>query len=356
MKHMLRTGIAELKAYEAHTIAGNIKFDANENPFPWPAGMREELLAAPLEFNRYPDGKAMALRDAIAGYNGVRTEEVLTGNGSDELITVILNTFGGDGRKLLIHPPTFGMYANAAAITGTGVMEIPLLKGTKLDLEPMCAAARRDDMGVIIICNPNNPTGTLFPRADILEIVKSTRALVVIDEAYIEFAGESLVALIHEYPNLMIMKTFSKAFGMAALRLGYVIADSRLIDYLNRVRQPFNVNSFSQQAGIIAIRYATEYRKQVETIKNEINMLYNEFKKIPGWKVLETRANFILFQPPNPDQWFEALAASGFTVRNLGDLPGLGKCLRLSSGLPDENKALLEAVNGMIEKQRRDCR
>jgi histidinol-phosphate aminotransferase len=341
----MRQDIAFLKPYEAHVVEGNMKMDANENPFPWPQGMREELFAAGTAFNRYPDGQAKELRKALSSYNGVKDDEVLIGNGSDELIQIILHTFGGEGRKLMIHPPTFSMYAAAAAITSTEVLEVPLVNGTGLDVETMVRHCKTDSaIKVTIICNPNNPTGTLYTREEMLQIVQNTQGLVIIDEAYAEFSGESMIDLINDYPNLLIMRTFSKAFGMAALRLGYVIGNSELIACLNKVRQPFNVNSFSQQAGIIALKYAADYREQVEMIKKEIQMLYNELNKVDGIAVLPTRANFLLFQPKDPDRWAKELSVQGFTVRNLGELPGLGKSLRMSSGTPEENKKFLQAV------------
>lgn len=342
LKGLLRTEIAFLKPYEAQVIAGNVKLDANENPFPWPEGMREELIAEEIEFTRYPDNEARDLRKALSKYNGVKIEEILVGNGSDELIQIILHTFGGKGKSLMIHPPTFGMYAAAAAITSTSVLEVPLREGIELDLEKMLHSEA--DVNIIIICNPNNPTGALFKREDILKILQTTKALVVIDEAYAEFAGVTMLDLIHEYPNLLIMRTFSKAFGMAALRLGYVMGNSELIGYLNKVRQPFNVNAFSQKAGIVALKYATDYQKQIKILKKEIDMLYNELRKINGLKVWSTDANFLLFQPDDSDYWARELSSKGFTVRNLGDIPGVGKTLRMSAGTPEENKAFLKAI------------
>lgn len=352
MRQYMRQDIVSLKPYEAHVIEGNIKLDANENPFPWPEGVRRELFSAKFHFNRYPDFKAWSLKNAIAGYLKVLPEEILAGNGSDELIQIILHTFGGRGRSLMIHPPTFGMYAAAAAVTGTSLTEVPLLAGVKLDLDTMLEKCSRDEsIKIIIICNPNNPTGALFPQSQILNLVRKSKALVVIDEAYAEFAGESLIREINNYPNILIMRTFSKAFGMAALRLGYVLGNKELIDCLNKVRQPFNVNSFSQEAGITALKYASEYKKQIEIIKNETNLLYNGLSKMPDFRVLPSSANFLLFQPPKPDIWAEELSAQGLSVRNLGDLPGLGRSLRVSSGLPEENRVFLQAVRNIAQKR-----
>jgi histidinol-phosphate aminotransferase len=351
MKKLIRQDIASLRPYEAHIVEGNIKLDANENPFSWPDGMKEELFDCNYTFNRYPDSQARMLRGAIAAYNGVKAEEVLVGNGSDELIQVILHTFGGEGRALMIHPPTFGMYAVAAAITNTSLVEVPLVEGISLDSDTMLKKCSENErVKVIIICNPNNPTGTLFPKEEILKIVQNTEALVVIDEAYAEFSGETLLDQINHYPNILIMRTFSKAFGMAALRLGYVIGNKELITCLNKVRQPFNVNSFSQQAGVIALKYVSAYQTQIEAIKKEILMLYNELHQIEELKVLPTKANFILFQPQDPECWAEELSSRGFTIRYLGKLPGLGKSLRVSAGTPEENLAFLKAIKDMDKK------
>lgn len=351
MNDLIRKDIIPLKPYQTHVIEGNVKLDANENPFPWPEGMKEELFSKQIEFNRYPDGEARQLRESISSYNSVRAEEVLVGNGSDELIQLILNTFGGRDRALLIHPPTFAMYEAAAVITGTAVVEVPLLEGAQLDTERIIKNCSEDSrIKVVIICNPNNPTGTLFPRESILDIVKNTNALVVVDEAYYEFSGETLLDEINNYPNLLIMRTFSKAFGMAALRLGYVIGNTDLINCLNKVRQPFNVNTFSQLAGITALKYQVQYKAQIEIIKNEIILLSANIDRIPCITVLPTRANFLLCRAHDADRWAQELSMIGYSVRYLGELSGLGKCLRISSGTPEQNRAFWQAMINIIRE------
>lgn len=352
MKPFIREDIAVLKAYEAQTVDGNVRMDANENPFPWPEGMHEELYNYKFSFNRYPDGAARKLREAIANYNRVKENEVLAGNGSDELIQLVLNTFGGRGRAVLIHPPTFTMYAASALITGTAVVEVPLLDGFRLDTEGiMKKASEEDRVKVIILCNPNNPTGSLFPREEILCIVRNTKALVAVDEAYYEFSGETLLDQINNYPNLMIMRTFSKAFGMAALRLGYVIGNSELIADLNKVRQPYNVNSFSQQAGIIALKYVEAYQAQIAIVQKEIQFLYQELGKLPDVTVLPTGANFLLLSSPKAEFLAEKLSLGGFSARYFGELPFLGKSLRFSSGMPEENRAFLKLFKDLTENR-----
>ncbi|MDR3600269.1 MAG: histidinol-phosphate transaminase [Desulfosporosinus sp.] len=340
----VRPEVRKLIPYEAKYMPECIKLDANENPFPWPKGMREELFSEKLMFNRYPDGMAQDLKRAIAMYTKIPVEGILTGNGSDELIQLILLTFGGLGKAVIIHPPTFGMYQISAHLTNTTVVAVPLVNGLNLNTEQMLKAALSPEAHVVIICNPNNPTGTLFPRAEILQLVRESGKIVVVDEAYAEFAEETLMPEIKNYPNLVILRTFSKSFGMAGLRLGYLLGQPETIALIDRVRPPYNVNVFSQQAGILALGYLSEYQVQIQCLKAETQKLYEGLTQIPDVVVYPTQTNFILFKPGDPDGWTAELLKRGFLVRNMGVLPILGKCLRVSAGLPEENNRFLQAV------------
>jgi len=340
----VRPVVRELVPYETKYLPECIKLDANENPFPWPTEMREALLTEKLAFNRYPDGMGQDLKTRISQYTATSPEGILIGNGSDELIQMILLTFGGAGKSLIIHPPTFGMYQIYARMTETTVVHVPLLNGLDLDTERMLKAAQVPEAQVIIVCNPNNPTGSLFPREEILRLVRESGKIVVVDEAYAEFAEETLIPEIENYPNLVIMRTFSKAFGMAGLRLGYLLGQPKTIALINRVRAPFNVNLFSQRAGILALDYLDEYQRQIEEIKTETRKLQDALNLLPNLTVYPTRANFILFKPEDSDQWASELLKRGFLVRNMGVLPWLGKCLRISAGLPEENERFIRAV------------
>jgi histidinol-phosphate aminotransferase len=344
LEEFVRPGVRKLVPYKANHMPQCITLDANENPFPWPAGMREKLFAQNIAFNRYPDGMAQDLKVAIAGYVKLSPEGVLVGNGSDELIQLLLLTFGGVGKSVVIHPPTFSMYQIAARLTDTVVAEVPLLEGLYLDVDQMLKTAQSPDVHVLVVCNPNNPTGSLFPREEILRIVKESGKIVVVDEAYAEFSGESLIPELGDHPNLVILRTFSKAFGMAGLRLGYLLGQPETIALINRVRAPFNVNSLSQKAGILALEYLTEYQRQIQSIKLETQKLFEGLSKIPEVKVYPTKANFILFKPLDSDRWAKELLQRGFLVRNMGQLPILGKCLRISAGLPAENESFLKAI------------
>ncbi|WP_407313043.1 histidinol-phosphate transaminase [Desulfosporosinus sp. SB140] len=344
IEEFVRPEVRKLVPYKANHMPQCITLDANENPFPWPAGMQEKLFAESPAFNRYPDGLAQELKQAIAGYVNLSPEGILVGNGSDELIQLILLTFGGVGKSMVIHPPTFSMYQISARLTDTAVVEVPLIDGLYLDLERMLQAAKSPDVHVLIVCNPNNPTGSLFRREDILQLVRESGKIVVVDEAYAEFSGETLIPELEKYPNLVVLRTFSKAFGMAGLRLGYLLGQPGTIDLINRVRPPFNVNSLSQKAGILALGYLNDYQKQIQSIKKETQKLFEGLSKVSEIMVYPTKANFILFKPKDSDRWAKELLKRGFLIRNMGELPLLGKCLRISAGLPEENERFLKII------------
>ncbi|WP_156801170.1 histidinol-phosphate transaminase [Desulfitobacterium dichloroeliminans] len=351
--NFLRPQIQTLKAYESKAIPGCVRLDANENPLTWPKGMREELFASSFALNRYPDGEAQGLRLALSQYTGVPVEGILAGNGSDELIQLVMTTFGGEKGAVIYHPPTFSMYGAAAQVTGTDTIEVPLLLAEDgrdfcLDVDGILEAAGQPRVHMIILCNPNNPTGTLFPREDILRIVKESQKIVIVDEAYGEFAGESVVDQIPNHPNLLVMKTYSKLFAMAALRLGYLLGQGSTIQLLNRARQPFNVNSFTQKAGVVALNYVEDYRAQGRLLIDELDKIVEALKLLPQVTVFATRANFVLFRPENPEQVYEQLIERGFLIRNMGNLPVVGKALRLSTGLPEENTRLISALEEIL--------
>lgn len=349
---LIKPQIRTLKAYESKPLPDCVKLDANENPFSWPEGMREQVFNDAIALNRYPDGGALELKQALSRYTGIPAEGILTGNGSDELIQLIMTTFGGEKKAVALHPPTFSMYWAAAQVTSTDIVEVPLLAGAdfevRLDVDGILEVAARPEVHIIILCNPNNPTGTLYPQEDIMRIVKESGKIVIVDEAYAEFSGETVMGQIQNNPNLIVMRTFSKAFGMAALRLGYLLGQPSTIELLNRARQPFNVNTMTQRAGVLALEYLEDYNEQIRSLVQETQIIYETLKGISGIKVFPTGANFVLFQPENPDVVYQELIKQGYLVRNMGNLPVLGKALRMSAGLPEENRRLLEVLRKIL--------
>ncbi|MDD2421801.1 MAG: histidinol-phosphate transaminase [Heliobacteriaceae bacterium] len=354
----VRRDIRGIVPYQAKVFPQGIKLDANENPFPWPAVFTERLgrEAFTDAFNRYPDGAATGLRQALSGYTGREPAEILVSNGSDEAIQLFLLTFGGPGLATVVANPTFVMYAMATRYLGGKVIDVPLLEVEgvfHLDVAGILAAAAREETRLIVICNPNNPTGNCFPEEDILAVVNGTDKPVVVDEAYYEFSGQTLAPRLAELPNLLIMRTFSKAFGLAGLRVGYTLGAPELIREINKVRQPFNVNAFSQGAARLALAEAPAFQAQVRQVLAGRERLWPELHRF-AWQVYPTDANFIFLRPRAADlaagvrlagAIFQGLLDQGIMVRRLGD------ALRITIGRPVENERLLAALAVLQETQ-----
>ncbi len=342
---LVRPDLDGLVPYQVHVHHNVIKLDANENPYDFPPAIREEIWRelGNHTFTRYPDPVAGELVDRLSDYTGVPAGGILAGNGSDELILTLLLTFGTGGR-VVITPPTFSMYEVHARIAGARPVNVPRGQNFALDVPGVIAAARHPETRVIFLCSPNNPTGNATPPEEVAEILKNSRALVVVDEAYQEFGGESCVPLLKEYSNLVVLRTFSKAFGLAGLRVGYLLADPAVVKQLLRIKQPFNLNAFSQLAARTVIVRREEFGQLINQILQDREELYRELAALPGVEVFPTAANFILFRTPLPaEQVYRELLANGILIRNMHG-PGLEQCLRVTVGKKDENRLFLEKL------------
>ena len=245
---LVREDLKTLVPYNAPYYASVIKLDANENPYPFPAGIMERIYEEmnSLAFNRYPDPMAVKLRELLAVYTGVGPEGIMVGNGSDELILNIMLTYG-TGAKFVVASPTFAMYGLQGRVAGAEMIDVPRLEDFQVDAAALKQAAAGPDVKLVFICTPNNPTGNTVPRDVTEDIIRSTGAIVVVDEAYGEFGGDSCIPLLKHYPNLIVLRTFSKAFGLAGLRVGYLLANPAIINDLLKVKQPFNLNVFPRR-------------------------------------------------------------------------------------------------------------
>lgn len=347
---LLRPDLRDLVPYEVPHYPGYIKLDANENPYP----LAPEVLAEVCRrlsgesFNRYPDPLATALRGKLAEYTGLAPENILAGNGSDELILNLFLAFGSGGR-IIITPPTFAMYEIHARIAGAVPVMVARREDFSLDLPALIREAQNPATRITVICSPNNPTGNIVPREVVEAVVAATGGLVLLDEAYAEFAGESYCDLINRCPRLVVLRTFSKAFGLAGLRVGYLLADPAVITALLRVKQPFNLNSFSQLVAVTVLEYLPLFERRVGEIVASREELYRRLKAVRGVEVFPSRANFILFRTPLPAQKvYEGLLARRVLIRNVAG-PGLEQCLRVTVGRPAENEAFVEALKEVVE-------
>ncbi|MCH8566851.1 MAG: histidinol-phosphate transaminase [Balneolales bacterium] len=340
---LLRPNIRNLKPYRSarDDFKTGVLLDANENPFqPETSGS----FSAPL--NRYPDPHYVALRNKIAEIRQVNAEQIFIGNGSDEAIELLIKMFCTPGEhKIGITSPTYGMYKVSADTLGVDIADAPL----KPDFTPDVNAILElpDSVRILFLCSPNNPSSNLMPRELVIRILDSFPGIVAVDEAYIDFAkpGESMIHLLDKYPRLVVLQTLSKAWGLAGLRLGMAFSSPAIMDYMMRVKPPYNVNALSQEVALRALSNLDAATKARQTLLSERDFLANEMNKIPGiYKVHESDANFLLFRVKNAPAVYRKLADRGVIVRYRGDQLHCEDGLRVSVGTPEENRQFINVL------------
>lgn len=349
---LIRPGIVNLKPYVVNNIPHKIKMDANENPYDIPKHIKEHINKEIIEhnFNRYPDPIATALREALASELEVDANQILIGNGSDELISYIISAFGGNDSAVIFPTPTFSIYEISAKLWGTKTIKISLSEGFDLKPDKFIASMNSISRSIVFISFPNNPTGNCFSEQAIAEIIENGKSsIIVLDEAYYEFSRKTFLQLLHLHNNIIILRTFSKAYGLAGLRVGYMVANKEIIDEIMKVKMVYNVNSLSQKIALILLKYKNEMSKHINIILQERDKLIDELNKKDGLKVFNTDANFILFRVKTDAQFlFSALLESGILIRNLNEPGLLENCLRVTVGKPDENIAFLSAIDKIL--------
>ena len=312
-----------------------IWLDANENPFD-------------SAVNRYPDPYQIEFKTEVSKLKELDVSQIFVGNGSDEAIDLLFRAFCEPGEdKSYIFPPTYGMYEVSANINNVETVKINLTEDFKLP-ESKDVSRIIDSKGLLFICSPNNPTGNLFSLESIRDIASSFSGLVVVDEAYIDFSNsKSAISLLKDAPNIVVLQTMSKAYGLAGIRLGMAFASKEIIDVLNKIKPPYNVNSLSQIEGLKRIKNKTEIDSQINTIRQEKRSLIKALSTIPVIKkVYPSEANFLLVEFENPDIIFNSLKAKGIVIRNrTSEIKG---CLRITIGSPEQNEILIKTIKEII--------
>lgn len=353
IERWVRPEIRAISAYHVQSSSGLIKLDAMENPYGWPQAMRDEWaeLLRRTDVNRYPDPHADALREQIRQVAGIpEGMELLLGNGSDEIIQIIAMALAGPDRVLLSVEPSFVMYRMIAGFCGMRYEGVTLGADFALDLDAMLAAIETHQPAVTFLAYPNNPTGNLFKRDALMRIIEASPGLVVIDEAYEPFADDSFMDLLGEYPNLVVMRTFSK-LGLAGLRLGYLAGPPAWLNEFDKVRLPYNINVLTQITTSLALRHHAELDQQTAAIRSERERLMRELAVIDGVSASPSAANFILARLPagQAKTIHAGMKEQGVLVKNLdGSHPSLADCLRLTVGTPEENAAMLAALRSCL--------
>jgi histidinol-phosphate aminotransferase len=345
----LRPEIRALSAYAVPETGDVLKLDAMENPYPWP---EPDLRAAWLETlagvsaNRYPDPRARGVAERLRAHLGLDGgQRLLLGNGSDELIQLVTLALARPGAKVLAPEPTFVMYRMIAAFCGLEFVGVDLGEDFELDAEAMEAAIDAHDPAVVWLAWPNNPTGNLWSREAIHRVLRRARGLVVVDEAYQPFAGDSFIDELGCWDNLLVLRTLSK-LGLAGLRLGALAGPAAWLDEIDKLRLPYNVNVLTQASAAFALDHFDRLEAQAAVIRSERERLAHELGRLEGVHVFPSAANFLLVRVPpgRARPMFDGLLSSGVLVKCLdGSHPRLADCLRLTVGTAEENTQLLDA-------------
>lgn len=342
-----RSDLADVTPYRTSDLEdGEVLLYANENPYPLPEAVMRTVrdAVASLELNRYPAPDPAALRGELAGHVGAGPGWIWVGTGSNEVLLQACLAYGGAGRTALLFGPTYEMHHRQARVAGTEVVFAARReRDFSIDVDAAIDRIERDAPEIVFVCSPNNPTGTLTPMSDIRRIVEAASGLVVLDEAYAEFSGASFVAELGDHPNVLCVRTLSKAFRLAGLRVGYGVASPELLEAFARVHMPYSVSAVAQAVALAVLRHRSEVLEPVAAIVAERDRITRTLADFPGVEAFDSAANFVLFRVPEADRVFAALAEKGVVLRNFTTKPGCQDCLRVTVGLPEENEAFLRA-------------
>lgn len=353
VERWIRKEILEQTGYRVDIHDCPVKIDAMENPYSLPpylqAALGERLQKVAL--NRYPEAGALQLRSRYADYFGVDADMLMLGNGSDELISILCNALAPRSASILIPTPTFAVYRIVARNHGCRILEVPLGDDFDLDLPAMLDVIRGQQPALVFISNPNNPTGNVFDPKKIEALLEASEGLVVVDEAYFPFAGITLVPLLATYGNLVILRTLSKV-GLAAIRVGFLMAAAELVRELDKVRLPYNINSLSQVGAAFFLDEEAVFLEHIRSIISNREMLFKQMKKLAGIRLFPSAANFIFFSCEyDADSIYSDLLNRGILIKNLNEPGRLRNCLRVTIGNSSENVQFLEALCECLTKR-----
>ncbi len=346
LNNLLRENIKKLVPYSSARDEfkgeARIFLDANENSY-----------GSPLTkwYNRYPDPLQLKLKEKLSSIKGVPVDNTFIGNGSDECIDVLQRAFCEPGvDNIIICPPTYGMYEVSANINNIAIKKVPLTPNFNLDLSAIESAVD-DNTKMIFLCSPNNPTGNSLDREDIEIILNNYFGLVVIDEAYINFSRfRSFTQELKDYPNLVVMQTLSKAWGLAALRVGMTFASEEIIGIMNKIKPPYNINQASQELALQALDEVDQVNSMIKDIVQQRDALHTILLTLPVvQKIYQSDANFLLVKVINAKEIYDYLLAQGIVVRDRSRVTFCEDCLRITIGTPYENETLVESLKTYVE-------
>jgi histidinol-phosphate aminotransferase len=354
VEQWIRPEIRDIRAYHVQPADNMIKLDAMENPYSWTPEMQGGWIerVRGMNFNRYPDPGATRLRERLRAHLQLPDgQEILFGNGSDELIQLLMMAISRPGLSVLSVSPTFVMYDMIARFVGLDYHSVALKADFSLDLDAVLAAIEQHKPALVFIAYPNNPTGNAFDRKAIEGIIEHSPGLVIVDEAYNAFAEDTFLPDIEHYANLLVMRTFSKV-GLAGFRLGYLVGHQAWIEQIDKIRLPYNINVVSQAGVCFALEHQTVLAAQAEQIKQDREALAQALAELPGVLVYPSQANFLTLRVPEnqANRIFEGLKQDGILIKNLSPNGGLLQdCLRVTVGAPNENQAFLNSFKAHLQ-------
>ncbi len=349
IKDRVSENLRYISPYSVPRFDCPVRLDGNESPYDLPSENKTALCKrlAEISVNRYPDFSVDRVIQSLSRLTGVPSDGILLGNGSDEIIQMIIEAFSGTSDCVLVPSPTFSMYRITSLVLGKQVVEIPLDKDFDIDLDSTLDALRDKNSDIVFLSTPNNPTGNSFSEEKLLSVVQQCPGVVVIDEAYCDFSKKSYIPFINRYENLLVLRTMSK-IGFAAARLGMLFARPEIVSEVNKARLPYNINSFSQEIMAFALEHTEIIERGVCLILKERDRLCGELKKLGSLDVYPTDANFFLVRVRDADSVFLKLVEDGILVRRFEGVDRLSDCLRITVGTREENEKLVSALVSIL--------
>lgn len=348
-----RAGLKTLPTYTVEEKEWAVKLDANESPVNLPPLVQEKLISklSFLAFNRYPEMGMIGLREQIARSFNLTIDKVLIGSGSSDILLALCQALGGAANSIVYPTPSFSMYGIYVKMADSKAVPVPLNDDFSVDRDKIIEAAQNSKASLVMLCNPNNPTGNVMPLNDIEYILEQADCPVAVDEAYYEFYGQSAVGLLAKYKNLIVTRTFSKAYGLASARVGYMLASAELIAAVGKVMMPYHVNALSLAAAEVVYQMRDEFSAGIMQAIAERNRMTAAMQAVPGITVYPSEANFLLIKTSCAKALNAYLAGKGIGIRDFSSSSELADCLRISIGTPVENDILIKAVKDYLERR-----
>lgn len=349
-----RTGLAKMPSYDVVERDWKIKINANECNMNLPPMVEDRVMGrlSRAAFNRYPNEQLDDLREQIADNFSLQKENILIGSGSSEIIEKLFYCFGGTRSRKIVYPqPSFSMYTIYAKAAEAVGVPVDLEEDYRLDVEKFVRTVVESKASLAVICNPNNPTGNAMSLSDIEYIAQNIDCAFLVDEAYIEFHGESAASVLKKYPHMIIARTFSKAYGLAAARVGYMLTDANIVEMIDKSYMPYHMNVLSLVTADTVYQMRHEYVPRIQMMVAERKRMETELKKLSGLTVYPSATNFILVKYARAVELNEAMEAAGIGLRSFGSAPRLENCLRISMGTREENDIWYKAMKDFIEER-----